>query len=339
MDGSGLSKSDWTPARLNAGWRYFHKINKEYNGDSLLRLLTRRYSHSSHSVWKDRLYSGKIWVNNKQVNENLVLNTGDIICWDRPPWEEPAIPTKWNILFDDGDLFIINKPAGLPVLPGGGYLTHTLSELLRLHFQGSNNSSIPKPVHRLGRFTSGILICARKKESRAKLSSIFRRENEVSNNCRKIYRALVKPNHKLKEGEPITINIPICQFSHPFLGKLWNAERYCGNDTPSNNPIGKRLNALSTIKLLERRKNSDLLEVAITTGRPHQIRIHLAAIGTPLVGDPLYGPEGLISNAITPGAGGYLLHAHQLLNISLRNEEYSFTALPPEILKTDTEKP
>ena len=78
---------------------------------------------------------------------------------------------------------IINKPSGLPVLAGGGFLKHTLIEFLNSKRYKDQNGLTAKPIHRLGRFTSGLLICARKKESRAQISYHFREHSKSSNEC------------------------------------------------------------------------------------------------------------------------------------------------------------
>ena len=101
-------------------------------------------------------------------------------------------------------------------------------------------------------------------------------------------------------------------------------------ESPSKN---YQMEAISELELLEKRDNRDLLEVTIFTGRPHQIRIHLTYLGTPLIGDPLYRAEGHLSNNATPGEGGYFLHAHKLLNIPINNKEESFEATLPHILQ------
>ena len=95
----------------------------------------------------------------------------------------------------------------------------------------------------------------------------------------------------------------------------------------------KGLNAQSIVKVLERKASTDLVEVRIVTGRPHQIRIHMSILGSPLVGDRLYKSQGDICQSISPGEGGYSLHAHRFLNINLGSHTYSFEAnLPSNLL-------
>ncbi len=320
---------EWLPANLNRGWTYTKHIDKCDEGMSLLSKLTSTYKHSTNSVWRKRLYDGQIHVNQKQVYKDLTLSSGDLIAWERPPWQEPAVPINWEIIFDNGDLFVINKPSGLPVIAGGGFLQHTLINLLKQQFKGSSEHCIPKPVHRLGRFTSGVLICARKKESRAKLSALFRDSSQNSKTIQKIYRALAQPNEQLQLNENVTIDVPITEDYHPLMGRIWNGAI---KSTKKYLPESRLLKASSIVKLIERRNNADLLEVIIKTGRPHQIRIHLAALGTPLIGDQLYQPKGEFSESSIPGQGGYNLHSHRIIDLRLNQEKYSFEATPPKIL-------
>jgi 23S rRNA pseudouridine1911/1915/1917 synthase len=122
--------------------------------------------------------------------------------------------------------------------------------------------------------------------------------------CRKEYRALLAPGRlALAVGESLHITTPIGRRPHPLLGEIW-----CAAEAGDANA----LTACSTLTLLRRHRNADLVEVAIATGRPHQIRIHCAAVGAPLLGDPLYLPGGLARPGALPGEGGYKLHAQRL---------------------------
>jgi len=213
-------------------------------------------------------------------------------------------------LFDDGDLLAFNKPSGLPVLPAGGWLLHTvLGQLERQVAAGELETAAgtPRPVHRLGRFTSGLLVCARRPATRAWLSRLLRESTAAaaaeseSAACRKLYRALLPAGAlPLAPGEQLALTTPIGRRSHPRLGRIWCA-------AAPGDPAA--LAAHSLLRLCQHRADADLVEVAIASGRPHQIRIHCAAAGAPLLGDPLYRPGGLALASALPGDGGYHLHA------------------------------
>jgi 23S rRNA pseudouridine1911/1915/1917 synthase len=149
------------------------------------------------------------------------------------------------------------------------------------------------PLHRLGRFTSGLLLFARTQLARRTLSAAWR-EGRVE----KEYRALVAG---VPSQERFEIDVPIGLVAHPRLGSVHAAVATAGKP------------ALSHVQLVAARGDRSLVAVQIPTGRPHQIRIHLAAAGHPLVGDPLYVTGGVPGpRPGLPGDGGYLLHAHRL---------------------------
>ncbi|MEC8604676.1 MAG: pseudouridine synthase, partial [Cyanobacteriota bacterium] len=148
----------WRQAALNQGWTYRHRVQSAEAGQAALELLAQRWQHSDRGTWAQRLSAGECQLNGAPLRAEQVLQRGDELIWQRPPWVEPAIPDQWETIVDDGDLLVINKPSGLPVMPGGGFLQHTLTALLE--------PTGAKPVHRLGRFTSGLQVCARKAETR-----------------------------------------------------------------------------------------------------------------------------------------------------------------------------
>ena len=217
-----------------------------------------------------------------------------------------------SIVFDDGDLLVLNKPSGLPVLPAGGFLEHTLLTQLQAW------APLARPVHRLGRFTSGLLVCARRPATRSWLSAQLRESTSAAADsaappaCRKLYRALTQPLPSAWAiGEARVISAAIGRLPHPLLGQIW-----CAADPGDAAALPSR----SELTLVERRSDSCLVDLAIATGRPHQIRIHTAAIGAPLLGDPLYRAGGSADPAVLPGEGGYQLHAHRL-NLQFQNGE------------------
>jgi 23S rRNA pseudouridine1911/1915/1917 synthase len=302
------------PPAANRGWIYRDRIDALQAGRRVCAFYAGRHPHSPESVWRQRLTNGEIHRDGRPLQADIRLEPGDRLAWHRPPWREPAVPAAWRVVHDDGDLHVIDKPAGLPVLPAGGFLEHTLLRLLERRHAG-DPAGVPRPVHRLGRFTSGLLVCARRSATRAWLSRQLRQTTaaatcgvpaslpEVPEGCRKHYLALVVAGAlSLAPAESVEIAVPIGRRPHPGLWGLWVAA--AGDATA--------LPARSTLTLLRHGTSADLVDVAIATGRPHQIRIHCAALGAPLLGDPLYRAGGDARPDALPGQGGYRLHAHRL---------------------------
>ena len=336
---------------LNQGWTYSEQTHPAEAGKTVLDYYSQRYRHSSRTVWRSRIEAGHILVDGQSVHPETTLKAGQGLTYSRPPWYEPVVPLEIKRLYEDEDVWAIAKPSGLPVLPGGGFLNHTLLHQLQLHHPHEKLT----PIHRLGRGTSGVMLVARSPLARSHLSQQLR-----DHKMTKIYRALIGPSDRPTPiPDRFTITTPIGKVSHPLLGKVYGA-----TDT------GKF--AHSDCRVVERRANATLLEVSILTGRPHQIRIHLAAYGYPLSGDPLYGVGGLpvgqveetsdselldrgrgtgdqsdtsdtspskIRSAV-PGDCGYWLHAHRLGFTHPRTGEWmEIVAPPPTILTANDDGP
>ncbi|HCF27997.1 MAG TPA: RNA pseudouridine synthase [Cyanobacteria bacterium UBA11049] len=280
---------------MNQGWLYREQVKRVDAGVSVLDYYARRYRHSSREEWQERITSGQVLLNGCRVTVDTCLQPGQWLTYERPPWEEPDVPLSFDVLHEDVDLLIVAKPAGLPVLPGGGFLEHTLLRQLQRRYP----QDTPVPIHRLGRGTSGLMLMARSPLARAKLSEQMR-----DRHIRKTYRALVGAGTM---PDRFTITHPIGKIPHPVLDYVYGA-------TPDG------LFAHSECQVLKRSPSTTLLDVTILTGRPHQIRIHLAVAGYPLVGDPLYQVGGIprIQSTVeagklpVPGDCGYHLHAHRL---------------------------
>ncbi|MCU0574553.1 MAG: pseudouridine synthase [Syntrophobacteraceae bacterium] len=272
---------------LNRGFVYTEQIDGPTAGERVLDHLSRCHRHSSLEGWRRRLESGEIFLDGVVIEDNVPLKPGQELAWHRPPWEEPEVPLDYAVLHLDRDLLVVAKPSGLPTLPGGGFLDHTLLARVRRAFPEAT------PAHRLGRATSGIVVFARSAMARSRLSEAMRRREVV-----KVYRALASG---VPARNHLTMETRIGPVFHPTLGTVHAAS-----------PEGKT--AISRVRLLERRRDCALLEVEIETGRPHQIRIHLAAAGHPLVGDPLYATGGGIreEGVGLPGDSGYRLHAERV---------------------------
>jgi 23S rRNA pseudouridine1911/1915/1917 synthase len=296
---------------MNQGWTYQEKVNTQGAGQTLLDYYCQNYQHSSREEWQNRILAGQILINHEKANSETILKKGQQLTYQRSPWEEPDVPLDFVTLYEDADLMIIAKPSGLPVLPGGGFLQNTLLYQLQQRYP----QETPVPIHRLGRGTSGLMLIARSSLAKSKLSQQMR-----DRQIRKVYRALIGPNELPTE---FTINQAIGKIPHPILGYLYGAT-----------PTGKF--AQSDCRVLVQSSTKTLLEISILTGRPHQIRIHLAAIGYPLLGDPLYDVGGIAkittldSKISVPSDCGYWLHAHQLGFIHpSTSENLSFICPPP----------
>jgi len=272
---------------LNRGYAYTTIISSKYDGQFLLSHLASLYSHSTPQAWQQNLNNGEVTLNGVTATGSESVTSGQSLVWNRPPWIEPNSPQDFEVLFEDPHLLAVSKPSGLPTLPGGGFMENTLLRLVQERAPNAN------PVHRLGRATTGIVLFAKTPQAASNLLA-----NWNTPKIQKIYRALAQ---NIAQHDAYEILTPIGLVPHPLIGSVWAA-----------NPSGKPSKSLA--KVISRTTSTTTFEVSLNSGRPHQIRIHLASIGHPLVGDPLYGLAGqpLENLPGLPGDGGYFLHAQFL---------------------------
>jgi 23S rRNA pseudouridine1911/1915/1917 synthase len=299
---------------LNGGYAYRDRIGLDGVGMTVLAYLSARHRHSSREQWCERLRRGELELNGTTLRADVILEAGRTLVWHRPPWDEPDVPRHYDVLHEDASLVAVIKPRGLPTMAAGGFLEGTLLTLVRARYPDA------RPLHRLGRHTSGIVLFARTHAAAALVSRAWR-DHAVG----KRYRAL---GAGIPEWETRAIEAPIGPVAHPVLGTVHAA----------SSTTGKR--ARSVAHVIGHRGGMTLFDVDIATGRPHQVRIHLACAGHPLVGDPLYAAGGAprAGSPGLPGDGGYLLHAARLRFVHpLSKDPVELAAPPPADLCTDAE--
>ncbi|AWI03756.1 RluA family pseudouridine synthase [Clostridium drakei] len=227
-----------------------------------------------------------------KIKDKVLITIPDPVGLDIEPEDIPL-----DIVYEDSDVIVVNKPQGMVVHPASGVYTGTLVNALLNHcsdLSGINGVTRPGIVHRIDKDTSGILVVAKNDKSHNKLA-----EQLKDHSMTRAYTALVEGI--LKEDDGI-IDKPLGR--HPV-------ERI----KISVIKDGKK--AVTHYKVLERFKNNTLVECVLETGRTHQIRVHMAYIGHPLVGDPVYGYKKQRFNL-----NGQMLHAKKLGFIHPSTNEY-----------------
>lgn len=266
------------------------------------KYLAEQFPELTRSYLQKLIKDGEVLVNGKSVKTGYQLSRGDEVSVNIPePKELDVKPQKMDldIVYEDEDVILINKPKGMVVHPAPGHTTDTLVNGLLYHCQGNlsgiNGVARPGIVHRIDRDTTGILIVCKNDMAH---NSIARQLKDHTINRR--YRALVHGNLKEDKG---TVEGPIGR--HPVDRKKMAINERNGKP------------AVTHYQVLERFGNYTFIECVLETGRTHQIRVHMASIGHPLVGDEVYG------SAKCPfKLQGQCLHAMVLGFVHPRTGEY-----------------
>jgi 23S rRNA pseudouridine1911/1915/1917 synthase len=277
-------------------------------GERLDRVLAQRPEIGSRSLAEELLREGAVRVDGKARAKSHRVEAGALVEAELPPPAPPPAPEPVSVpvLYQDEDLLVLDKPAGLAVHPGAGSGGRTLlGQLLSLGAAGGPDPQRPGVVHRLDRDTSGLLVVARSERAYAALSQAIRRR-EVERR----YLALVRGHPLSRKGR---IDAPLGR------DRRVRTRRSLDTDEPRE--------AVTHFELLETAGEHALLEVRLETGRTHQIRVHLAAIGLPVAGDPQYGVPGDL------GLARQFLHAHRLrFRHPVTGEQLAFESpLPPDL--------
>ena len=284
-------------------------------GRRLDQFLQERLPQFSRSRIQDWIRAGRVQVNGECRRPSHLLRAGETI--DVDPAEPPplratpeAIPLR--VLYEDAVVVAIDKPAGMAVHAGAGVHSGTLVNALLNRFgalSGLAGELRPGIVHRLDRFTSGVLLVAKNDAAHRNMAAQF-----SSRQVEKVYLALVHGKVKQESGR---IDRPIAR--DPRRRTRMTARLAQGRA------------AWSEYRVLRRWERFTLLEVRIGTGRTHQIRVHLSALGHPVVGDTLYGAPARIEGL--PPLGRYFLHAHRIrFRLPSTGDEISLVSpLPSEL--------
>jgi 23S rRNA pseudouridine1911/1915/1917 synthase len=286
------------------------EVEREHSGLRLDRFLALALPAFSRARLQTLIRDGFVRLNGKSPRPRDSVRTGDTIELTEPAIEKvEALPEQMalEILFEDDDLLVLNKPAGLVMHPGAGHQQHTLVNALLAHCQnlsGIGGKERPGIVHRLDKETSGCLVVAKNDATHRDLSRQF-----AARTMTKIYLALVAGIVRKKTG---VIDKAIAR--HPVHRQRMSIARRQGRS------------AKTEYRVLQSGNDISLLECTLHSGRTHQIRVHLHDLGHPVLGDKLYGGKR---------AGDFprqMLHAWKLaFRHPTSGEEESFEApVPPD---------
>lgn len=248
----------------------------DLSGERIDKFLCENLDGLSRSYIQKLLKEGNITVGGRAVKANYKLNISDEITVLIPqPETLDVLPEDipLDILYEDDDILIVNKPKGMVVHPSPGHYSHTLVNAIMYHCKGNlsgiNGVIRPGIVHRIDMNTTGsLLIC--KNDIAHQIMADQLKEHAITRK----YHAIVHGNLKEDEG---TINAPIGR--HPVDRKKMSTK------------VSNGRHAITHYRVLERFGNYTYIECRLETGRTHQIRVHMSSIGHPILGDEVYGPS------------------------------------------------
>lgn len=284
------------------------QVTEEYEDERIDKYMASLIDSLSRSFIQKMMKEEKVLVNGKPVKANYRLKTEDEICFELPEAVEPDIEPEnipLDILYEDADVLVVNKPKGMVVHPAAGHYSGTLVNALMYHCKGSlsgiNGCLRPGIVHRIDMDTTGSLIVCKNDIAHASIAEQLKEHSIVRR-----YRAIVWGVIKEEEG---CVDVPIGR--HPSDRKKMAAGVRNGKE------------AVTHYRVLERFRSYTYIECRLETGRTHQIRVHMDSIGHPILGDPVYG------NRKCPfQLQGQTLHAMTLGFIHPVTGEYVETTAP-----------
>lgn len=289
------------------------KFTVEESGQRLDKWLADRIDGMTRSAVQNLIQNGAVSSKGKPLTKSAKLSVGDEVTVEIPdvrPLDVKPENIPLDIVYEDNDLLVVNKPKDMVVHPAPGNPDGTLVNALLYHcgdsLSGINGVARPGIVHRIDKDTSGLLIVAKNDFSHVHLA-----EQIKAHSFTREYSAVVYGNVKQDSG---TVDKPIGR--HPIDRKKMAVLL--------NSPSAR--NAVTHFQVVRRFRGFTQLKLRLETGRTHQIRVHMASLGHPVAGDPVYGPKKVITSL-----GGQCLHAGLIGFVHPRTEQYlEFTAPLPK---------
>jgi 23S rRNA pseudouridine1911/1915/1917 synthase len=296
--------------------QFEHTVAAEQAGLRIDKLLSDIQEDVSRSQAQSWIKENLVTVNGTTVKNKYTVQEGDEIAWTIPEPEEMEIKAEnipLEIVYEDADIAVVNKPRGMVVHPSNGHQSGTMVHALLYHLKdlsGINGTFRPGIVHRIDKDTSGLLVVAKHDKAHQKLTDMLK-----DHDIERKYRAIV---HGVIDHEYGTIEAPIGRDP---------------NDRQKMAVVENGKPAVTHFEVLERFEGFTYIECKLETGRTHQIRVHMQYISYPLAGDPKYGPRRTLD------IGGQALHAAVLgLHHPITGEWMRFEASVPEVFQAELDK-
>ena len=248
------------------------------NNTRLDKYMGDRFSYYSRNKWQDLIGQGLVLLNGEKVKYTRTVNKGDEIAYHIIGMKEPEVDKNVTIIYDDGDLIIVNKPANLPVIPSGKYYHNTLHTIVREMLQCNINM-----LNRIDRETSGCVVLSRGHEVASKFCAMIagRKLNNKKRSIKKTYIAIVE-NAKDIEDKFIVEGYML-ESGHKYYRRFQTLHK--------ENVEGSKYSK-TAFKTIKRIGDYAIVMARLYTGRMHQIRVHLYSKNLYMVGDKIYGKYG-----------------------------------------------